>query len=122
MCTPDEVKQQVYAAFEEEGGLRHQMLEDVEAANNRTLIKILGVYGITIVTAVIGFTIYITNIENRVGNIEEISGFTQQEAEVLRFQIQANQQAINESASSQEVRELKEAFIRLDERLRNKGI
>jgi len=98
------------------------MLNDVESANNRTLIKIISVHGIVILTAVVGFTIYITNIDSRVENLESDKNLTQQDAEILLIQIKANQEAISESASSKEVKELKEAFIRLDERLRNKGI
>lgn len=126
MCTPAEVKAQVYEAFDEEGGLKDQIMEDMKAANNATLLKVLSIYGITIITALIGFTIYITSIEHRVDELDKFaeSGdrFTQQDARLLELQIKANQAALTESASSQEVQELKEAFIRLDERLRNKGI
>lgn len=126
MCTPAEVKAQVYEAFDEEGGLKDQIMEDMKAANNATLLKVLSIYGITIITALIGFTIYITSIEHRVDELDKFADsgerFTQQDARLLELQIKANQAALTESASSQEVQELKEAFIRLDERLRNKGI
>lgn len=126
MCSANEVKLMVYEAFDEEGGLKQQIMEDVEVANNRTILKALGIYGITIISAIVGFAIYINNIDRDVQSLQDFakSGerFTQQDGRLLELQITANQAAIADSASSQEVKELKEAFIRLDERLRNKGI
>lgn len=126
MCSANEVKLMVYEAFDEEGGLKQQIMEDVEVANNRTILKALGIYGITIISAIVGFAIYINNIDRDVQSLQDFakSGerFTQQDGRLLELQITANQAALADSASSQEVKELKEAFIRLDERLRNKGI
>ena len=126
MCTPAEVKTQVYEAFEEEGGMKEQMREQTMADMNRLIVKVLSAVGIVLLSAIISFTIYLNNMDNRLSQLstfaESGERFTQQDGALLKLQIQANQAAVANSASTQEVKELKEAFIRLDERLRNKGI
>lgn len=116
----------IYEAFEEDGGLKRKMLDEYQAENNKMLIKLLGAIGLTFISAVIAGTIYITGIANKVDQHEAAlsSGerFTQLDGQLLKIQIDANSKILSSVAQSSEVRELKEAFVRLDERLRNKGI
>lgn len=126
MCSPTETKAMVYEAFEEEGGMKDQMREQTISDMNALIVKVLSGVGIAFISAIIAFTIYLNDIQNEVQNLQDFADsgerFTQSDADLLTLQIQANQQALAESASTREVQELKEAFIRLDERLRNKGI
>lgn len=116
----------VYEAFEEDGGLKEQMFSQHKADINAAIIKVIAGVGITFLTAVIGFTVYITTISNTVTQLEQFANrgdrFTNEDGRILEIQIEANKQALQDVARASDLQELKEAFIRLDERLRNKGI
>lgn len=126
MCTEEQIKLMVIQAFEEEGGIKDQMLDDYRAENNRTILKITGIFGITLISSIIGFTAYLTTLSNTVSNHEKFLNsnqvFTQADGELLKLQIQNNSKTLSSVATSKEIDELKETMIRLDERLRNKGI
>lgn len=126
MCTEEQIKLMVIQAFEEEGGIKDQMLNDYRAENNRTILKITGIFGITLISSIIGFTAYLTTLSNTVANHEKFLNstqvFTQADGELLKLQIQNNSKTLSGVATSKEIDELKETVIRLDERLRNKGI
>ena len=126
MCTSTEVKKMVYEAFEEEGGMKEQMRAVHRSDINSMLVKLLGGFGLTLLAGVAAFAIYLNTIDQKVQVLEEFAGsgdrFTQQDAALLRQQIDLNTDALKDVARKDDVQDLKEAFIRLDERLRNKGI
>jgi len=126
MCSPQQVKDQIYQAFEEAGGMKDQMQEQTVSDMNALIVKVMTGVGVTFIVSMVTFALFLNNMQNRVATLQNFveSGevFTQADARILMIQIEANQSAVKESASTAEVKELKEAFIRLDERLRNKGI
>lgn len=126
MCTPVETKAMVYEAFDEEGGLKEQMMDEFKNEINRSVVRILLGFGVAFLTMVITGTVYVSNLQADVEDLNDFAAsgerFTSTDAELLRIQIEANQAALDNVANKEQFDELKEAFIRLDERLRNKGI
>lgn len=117
MCSIDETKKVLNEEFHKDGGMRDSIIEDFKDEINRIAIRGLIIFGVTIITTVVSFTTYIVSIDNQVQEHEKFisSGdrFTQLDGEILKQQISNTDEKINE---------LKETIIRLDERLRNKGI
>jgi len=126
MCTEQQTKAMVYEAFEEEGGLKEQMREQNKADLNSSILKVTSGFLVVFISSLVGFTVYLTGISNSVQSLDDFakSGdrFTQQDGEILQLQIKANQTALSNVANAEQFRQLNESFIRLDERLRNKGI
>ena len=126
MCTPADVKAQVIEAFDEDGGLKDQMREVHSADLNKALLKFIAAIALTFIFSLITFVIFLNNIQNDVGQLQEFakSGerFTQQDAEILRLRIQNNEAVLADVANKEQFDELKDVVIRLDERLREKGI
>jgi len=106
--------------------MKDQMQEQTVSDMNALIVKVMTGVGVTFIVSMVTFALFLNNMQNRVATLQNFveSGevFTQADARILMIQIEANQSAVKESASTAEVKELKEAFIRLDERLRNKGI
>jgi len=106
--------------------MKDQMQAQTVSDMNALIVKVMTGVGISFIVSMITFALFLNNMQNRVMTLQNFveSGevFTQGDARILMIQIEANQSAVKQSASTAEVKELKEAFIRLDERLRNKGI
>lgn len=121
-----DIREYIHDIFNEEGGFKDEMLALYRAENNRTMLKIFSVFGIALISSIVGFTTYLTTLTNTVQTHEEFikSGerFTQADGELLKIQIEANTDTLKDVARSSDLLDLKESFIRLDERLRNKGI
>jgi hypothetical protein len=121
MCTKEDVKSMVYEAFDEEEGLRSQIQHDIKTELKLATFQVITAVGITFLVAVISFTIYITTIKN---DVERLNGdvFTQQEAALLKSEIDHNSEALENVAQAGDLQRVEETLIRLDERLRNSGI
>ena len=126
ICTQEDVRAMLHDVFEEEGGFKDRMLQAYRDENNKTIVKLMSIFGVSLIVSVIGFTLYINTIDNTVKNHSVLLGaeqrFTQQDGRLLDQQIKSNTEILKTIARKEDVQALKESFIRLDERLRNKGI
>ena len=106
--------------------MKDNMTEVFKAEMNKIAVKGLVLFGITFISAIIGVTMYISNIASTVEQhgkfIDSGERFTQSDGDLLQIQIEANREFLSNVARASDVQELKESFIRLDERLRNRGI
>jgi hypothetical protein len=126
MCSEQQVKNMVELAFNEEGGLRSEIKEDIRNELKLAVFQVLAAVGGALILAIIGFTIYITSIKNDVDSIKEFIEkgelVTASEAELLQQQISQNQTALESVARRDDLLRIENTLIRLDERLRNQGI
>ena len=124
--TETEIANVVNFEFNKEGGHRDAILEDFQNEMNKLIVRFMAGFGLALVTFGVTFTFFLSGISKDVESLNDFASsgnrFTSEQAEILRFQILTNKEAVANSAASEDVRELKEAFIRLDERLQKKGI
>jgi hypothetical protein len=126
MCTQAEVKTMVQQAFNEDGGLRAEIREDIRKEMKLAVFQVLGAFGVVIVGASISFTVYISGIRSDVDRLQEFAAsgerFTLTDAQILEERINNNTAAIKDVARREDLQRVEETLIRLDERLRNQGI
>jgi len=126
MCTKEDVKMKVIEAFNEDGGLRDEIQSDIKKELKLAALQILTIYGITLITSAIAFTIFITGIRSDVDGLREFASsgdrFTQSDAALLEQRIESNTQTLKDVARKEDMQRMEETLIRLDERIRNSGI
>lgn len=116
----------VYEAFNEDGGLRHEIQADIKSELRTMLVQFLVIYGISMLGALIAGTVFITQLRSDVDQLLEFADsgerFTATDGELLQLQINQNTDALLNVAQRQDLQRVEETLIRLDERLRNQGI
>ena len=116
----------VLEAFNEDGGLREEIKEDVRKEMKLAVLQVLAALGVTLLAAGITFTVFISGIRSDVDHLEDFASsgdrFTSTDAKVLEERINTNAQALEGVAQRQDLQRVEETLIRLDERLRNQGI
>jgi len=126
MCTKEDVKIKVVEAFNEDGGLRDEIQSDIKKELKLAALQILTIYGITLITSAIAFTIFITGIRADVDRLNDFANsgdrFTSQDAALLEQRIEANTVTLEGVARTSDMQRMEETLIRLDERVRNYGI
>jgi hypothetical protein len=126
MCTEKQVKTMVQQAFNEDGGLRKKIKEDIRKEMKLAVLQVLTAFGVVIVGASISFTVYISGIRSDVDRLQEFAAsgerFTAADAQILEERINNNAAAIRDVARREDLQRVEETLIRLDERLRNQGI
>jgi hypothetical protein len=126
MCTEKQVKTMVQQAFNEDGGLREEIKEDIRKEMKLAVLQVLTAFGVTILGATISFAVYISGIRNDVDQLQDFADsgerFTASDARILEERIQNNTSAIQNVARREDLQRVEETLIRLDERLRNQGI
>ena len=121
LSTNDDITRIVHTAFNEEGGLRDEIKEDIQKEMKLAVFQVLAAIGITMIISIVSVSIYLANLRSDVDNLQN-NQFNSDQASVLRERIEVNTEAIKEAATGDNLQRVEETLIRLDERIRNSGI
>jgi len=121
LSTNDDITRIIHTAFNEEGGLRDEIKEDIQKELKLATFQVFAAIGITMIISIVSVSIYLANLRSDVDNLQN-NQFNSDQASVLRERIEVNTEAIKEAATGDNLQRVEETLIRLDERIRNSGI
>lgn len=111
VCTKADVKKMVYEAFEEKDGIRAEIRSDTRREIKLAAFQLLTAIGITLLLSIISLTVYLTTIRNDVDNVMDLVNGS------IDNRIEENEDQIRNLATSNDIRRLEEAIIRLEAKL-----
>jgi len=117
----EDITRMVHTAFNEEGGLRDEITEDIKREMKLGVLQVLAVFGVTTISGVIAFTVFVSGLRGDVDQLQDFAN-NQTATVLLEERIQVNTEAIKDAATGDDLQRVEETLIRLDERIRNSGI